>query len=93
MSYRLIETGTYPTTDLPVYHVFDADEYADVTCTPRPIGEVWAVGVRGVTGRYIPTGARWALAGSWEVSPLYAAGRYAEAARAMIAAYEARLTA
>ncbi len=90
MPYRLIETGTYPETGLPVYRVYDAEEYADVTCTPRHIGEVWATGTRGVLGAYIPTGARWALAGSWEESPVYPAGHYAEAARAMIAAYEAR---
>jgi hypothetical protein len=83
--YQLVQTGTYPGTDLPVYRVYDAEEYGDPTVrNPRPIGEVWAVGVPGVTGRHVPTGVRYQLANSSEESPLLPAGAYADAARAMI---------
>jgi hypothetical protein len=89
MSYLMTRAGDYPGTDLPTYQVWDAEEYNDTSRTPRPIGEVWAVGSRGVTGRYIPTGVRWQLSRSMAESPTYAAGAYAEACRAMIAAFEA----
>jgi hypothetical protein len=89
MSYQMQRAEDYPGTGLPVYQVFDAEEYADTSRRPRPIGEVWGVGSAGVTGRYIPTGVRWQLSGSLAESPTYPAGAYAEAARAMIAAFDA----
>jgi len=96
MAYQMIREEDYPTTGLPVYRVYDADEYQDVTVErPRPIGEVWGTGVKGVTGRFILTGFRYGLAGE---GPLAQAERadatepfrsYADAARAMIAEFEA----
>lgn len=88
MPYQLVRDGDYPDTDLPNYAVYDADEYQDTTRIPRPIGYVWAIGTRGVTGRHIPTGTRYALAGSWDVSPVLPVAAYGDAARALIAAYE-----
>jgi len=91
MAYQLVHDGNYPGTDLPVYKVFDADEYNDTSVKyPRPVGEVWGVGVKGVTGKFIPTGVRWEIAGHMTLddSNLLPAGAYADAARAMIAAYE-----
>lgn len=89
MAYELVHDGNYPGTDLPVFKVFDADEYNNPTVRhPRPIGEVWGTGVAGVTGLSVPTGVRWQLSGSFAESPLHPAGDYAGAARAMIAAYE-----
>lgn len=84
--YQMIADGNYPGTDLPVFKVFDADEYADVTRTPRPVGEVWAVGVKGVSGKFVPTGTRYALTGSWAESPVLPIGAYADAAREMVKA-------
>lgn len=90
MAYQLVRDGNYPGTDLPLFKVYDADEYQDPTVRyPRPIGEVWGTGVAGVSGRFVPTGTQWQLSGSWEVSPALPVGAYADAARAMIAAYEA----
>lgn len=89
MAYELVRDGNYPGTDLPAYKVFDADEYSSPAVRhPRPVGEVWGTGVRGVSGPFVPTGVRWQLSGSWDESPVYPAGAYADAARAMIAAYE-----
>jgi hypothetical protein len=89
MPYQMINDGNYPGTDLPVFKVFDADEYNDTEVRhPRPIGEVWSIGARGVTGRFVPTGVRWQLSGSFSESPVLPAGAYADAARVMIAAYE-----
>jgi hypothetical protein len=89
MPYQMIREEDYPATGLPVYRVYDADEYQDATIArPRPVGEVWGTGVRGVTGQFIPTGVRWQLSRSFEESPLYPAGAYAEAARAMVTAHE-----
>jgi hypothetical protein len=95
MAYQVIREEDYPTTGLPVFRVYDADEYQDVTVAhPRPVGEVWGVGVRGVTGKFVLTGFRYGLAGE---GPLAQAERadatepfpsYAEAARAVIAAHE-----
>jgi hypothetical protein len=94
MAYEVIRDGNYPGTDLPVFKVFDADEYNDASVKhPRPIGEVWSTGEPGVTGQSVPTGVRWQLSGSFDVSPLYPVGAYGEAARAMIAAYEENLLA
>jgi hypothetical protein len=91
MPYQLVQDGTYPGTDLPVFKVYDADEYQDPAVRdPRAIGEVWGTGVRGVTGQFVPAGVRWQISGTWEASPLYPAGAYADAARAMVAAYEGR---
>lgn len=90
MAYQMIQDGEYPGTGLPVYKVYNADEYQDTSiASPRPIGEVWGVGVRGVTGQFIPTGVRFQLSGSWEESPVLPAGAYGDAARAMIRKYEA----
>lgn len=89
MAYQLIRDGDYPGTDLPVFKVFDADEYNDPAVKqPRPIGEVWGTGVRGVSGHFIPTAVRWQLSGSFAESPEHPAGAYADAARAMIVVYE-----
>lgn len=91
MAYQMVRDGDYEGTDLPVFKVFDADEYNDVTVKhPRPVGEVWGVGVKGVTGKFVPTGTRWEIAGRMTLddSNLLPAGAYADAARAMIAAYE-----
>lgn len=89
MAYQLVRDGDYPGSGLPVFKVFDAEEYNDTSVQhPRPIGEVWGTGVKGVTGRFIPTGVRWQLVGSFEESPVLPAGAYADAARAMIAKYE-----
>lgn len=89
MPYETVRDGNHPGTGLPLFKVYDADEYQDVTVRyPRPVGEVWGVGVRGVTGRCVPTGVRWQLSGSWEESPLYPVAAYGTAARAMIAAHE-----
>jgi hypothetical protein len=95
MPYQMIAAGEYPGTGLPRFQVFDADEYQDVTVKhPQPVGEVWGVGVRGVTGRFVLTGFRWGLTGE---GPLAQAERAdatepfpscAEAARAMVAAHE-----
>jgi hypothetical protein len=86
MPYQLVRDDDYPGTGLPVYKVFDADEYQDVTVKhPRAIGEVWSVGVEGVCGKFIPTGVRFQLSGSYAESPVFPAGAYADAARAMIA--------
>jgi len=90
MTYQMVRDGNYPGTDLPVFKVYDADEYQDTSVKyPRPIGEVWSVGVKGVVVGNVPTGVRWALAGSSEVSELYPAGAYSDASRDMIKAYEA----
>lgn len=87
MPYRIIPAGTYPVTDLPTYDIYDADEYEDKTIRrPRPIGSVWGVGVKGVTGKYLPTGYRWSLAGAWESTEV--PGGYVTAAKELIAAYE-----
>jgi hypothetical protein len=95
MPYQMMSSGTYPGTDLPAFQVFDAEEYNDTSKRPQPIGEVWGVGVKGVTGRFILTGFRWGLAGEDMLAqarradatePLASSG---DAARAMIAAYEA----
>jgi hypothetical protein len=85
MAYQLVRDGDYPGTDLPVFKVYDAEDV-----TAPAIGEVWAVGVKGVTGRHIPTGVRWQLAGTGMLgaSEPMPAGAYADAARAMIAALE-----
>jgi hypothetical protein len=98
MAYQMIREEDYPTTGLPVYRVYDADEYQDVTVKrPLPVGEVWGVGVKGVTGRFVLTGFRYGLAGE---GPVAQAGRAdatgpfsscADAARAMIAEFEARM--
>jgi hypothetical protein len=91
MAYQLVQDGNYPGTDLPLYKVFDADEYNDPTVKyPHPIGDVWGVGVRGVAGKFVPTGVRWEINGSLTLddSNLLPAGAYADAARAMIRAYE-----
>ena len=91
MAYQMINDGNYPGTSLPVFKVYDADEYNDASVKhPRPIGEVWGVGVKGVTGRFVPTDVRWEIAGRMTLndSNLLPAGAYADAARAMIAAYE-----
>ena len=91
MSYQLVRAGSYPGTDLPVFKVYDADEYEDATIKhPRPIGEVWGVGVPGVAVQSLATGVRWQLAGSWDESPVYPVAAYGEAARAMIAKFEGR---
>jgi len=91
MAYQLARQGNYPGTDLPVFKVFDAEEYNDITiANPRSIGEVWAIGVQGVSGRWLPTGTRWQLNGSYEESPVLPIGAYAEAARQMIAKYEGK---
>lgn len=86
MAYELVRDGDYPGTDLPVFKVFPADD-------PKApaIGEVWGVGTKGVTGRFVPTGVRWQLsrAAMTDTSPLYPAGAYAAAARDMIKKYEA----
>ncbi len=90
MAYQLVRDGEYPGTGLPVFKVYDADEYNDASIArPRHIGEVWGVGVKGVTGQFIPTGVRWQLVGSFAESPEYPAAAYGNAARAMIKAYEA----
>jgi len=83
MAYELVRDGDYPGTDLPVYKVYPAGDPK-----ARAIGEVWETGVRGVSGRFIPTGTRFQLSGSWEEAPVLPAGAYADAARAMIALYE-----
>jgi len=91
MPYLLISDGESPVTGLPVFKVYDADEYEDASVRrPRPIGEVWGVGVRGVTGDFILTGCRWEIAGQMTLddSNLLPAGAYADTARAMIKAYE-----
>jgi hypothetical protein len=83
--FQMVLDGTYPGTDLPVYKVYFADEYQDVTVRfPRSIGEVWAVGFKGVTGKYIADGVRYQLNGSYNESPLFPIGAFAAAARAMI---------
>jgi len=85
--FQLAREGDYPGTGLPVYKVYDAEEYNDTSVRrPRVFGEVWGVGVRGVTGKFIPTGVRYQLAGSWDASPVFPVGAYAAAARAMIEA-------
>jgi hypothetical protein len=95
MPYQLIEWDTYPTTGLPIYRVYDADEYQDPAIAhPRPIGEAWGVGVRGVTGRYLQTGVRWQLAGAGLVEGTLidewaGPSTWSKAAHAIIAAYEA----
>lgn len=91
MAYQLVRDGDYEDTGLPVFKVFDADEYNDLSVkNPRPVGEVWGTGVPGVTGKFVPTGVRWEIAGRMTLddSNLLPAGAYADAARAMIAAYE-----
>jgi hypothetical protein len=91
MAYQMVHDGNYPGTDLPVFKVFDADEYNDTSVKyPRLVGDVWGVGVKGVTGKFIPTGVRWEIAGRMTLddSNLLPAGAYGDAARAMIAAYE-----
>ena len=90
MPYQMVRCGEYPGTNLPLFRVFDAEEYNDASVkNPQAIGEVWSTGVRGVLDTFVPTGVRWQLYGSWDESPLYPAGAHGEAARAMIAAYEA----
>jgi hypothetical protein len=84
--FQLVRDGDYPGTGLPLYKVYDAAEYGDATVRrPRPLGEVWAVGVPGVTGKYVPTGVRFQRSGSWQESPVLPAGAFGDAARAMIA--------
>src|ERR1700685_1194986 len=57
MAFQRVRDGEYPGTTLPVFKVYDADEYNDVSVrNPRPVGEVWGVGVKGVTGEWISTG-------------------------------------
>lgn len=91
MPFQLVREGVYPGTDLPFYRVYDADEYQDVTVKhPRAIGEVWGVGIVGVTGRFIPTGVRYSLTGSEVSSSVFGPGQYAVAARVMIARHELR---
>lgn len=95
MPYQIIHEDYYPGTGLPVYRVYDADEYQDTTVKRlRPVGEVWGVGVKGVTGKFILTGFRYGLSGE---GPLVQAERadatepfpsYGDAARAMIAEFE-----
>lgn len=95
MPYQMIREGDHSATGLPVFRVYDAQEYQDVTVErPRPVGEVWGTGVAGVTGRHALTGFRWGLSGE---PALTQAGRadttepypsWQDAARAMIAAYE-----
>jgi hypothetical protein len=91
MPYRLVQDATYPGTNLPVWHVYDADSYDKPGSCPRPIGEVWATGVRGVTGTWIPTGCKWQLAGTGMLSASeeYPAHALSRAARDMIARYVA----
>jgi hypothetical protein len=82
----MIHEDTYPGTGLPVFRVYDAEEYQDTTVRhPRPVGEIWGIGVRGVTGRFVPTGVRWQITGSSESALIPVAGAYARAAQAMIA--------
>lgn len=84
MAYELVLDGEYPGTGLPVYKVYPAGDPK-----ARAIGEVWGVGVKGVTGLFVPTGVRFQLSGSYDESPVLPAGAYARAARAMIALHEA----
>lgn len=92
MPYQMVRDADYPGTGLPVYKVYDAEDYDNpMVQHPRPIGEVWGTGVAGVVpGKFIPTGVRWDLAGHMTLddSNLLPAGAYADAARAMVAAYE-----
>lgn len=89
--FQMAEYGTYNGTDLPIYRVFDAKEYNDPTIRrPFYIGEVWGVGVKGVSGKWVPTGVRWQLTGSDDECELLPAGAYAKAARMMIEAYSAK---
>lgn len=83
--YELVRHGDYPGTDLPNYGVYPAND-------PKApfIGEVWAIGVKGVTGQWIPTGVRYQLNGDYTESPVFAAGNYAGAAREMISKYEGK---
>lgn len=81
--YQLLRIGDYPETDLPLFGVFPADDPQS-----HYIGEVWSVGVKGVTAKWIPTGVRYQLNGDYTESPLFGVGCHAEAARAMIAKYE-----
>jgi hypothetical protein len=84
--FQLVRDGDHPGTGLPLYKVYDAAEYGNPAVSrPRPLGEVWAVGVPGVTGRPVPAGVRFQRSGSWQESPLLPAGAYGDAARAMIA--------
>jgi hypothetical protein len=95
MTYQLARTGDYPGTGLPLFEVFDADEYNDPTVRrPRAVGEVWGVGVRGVTGKFVLTGFRYGLAGEGALAQAERADgtepfpSCADAARAMIAELE-----
>jgi hypothetical protein len=91
--FQLVRDGDYPGTGLPVFKVYDAEEYNDPGVRyPRPVGEVWGVGVRGVTGKFVPTGVRYQLAGSEAESPVFPVGAYGTAARAMLMADEADYT-
>jgi hypothetical protein len=88
--YQLVHDGNYPGTTLPVFKVYDALDYNDITIKyPRPVGEVWGVGVKGVTGQWVPTGVRYQLSGSMaesmDESAVLPAGHYGDAARAMVA--------
>jgi hypothetical protein len=83
--YQLVRDGDYEDTGLPVYKVYDAAEYQDTSVRhPRSVGEVWGVGVKGVTEGFIPTGVRYQASGSYAESPVFPLGAYATAARAMI---------
>lgn len=91
MAYQMVLDGEYPETGLPVYKVYDADEYNDPSVIrPRAIGEVWGVGVKGAAAGFVPTGVRFQLSGTGDLSasPLFPAGAYAKAARAMIALHD-----
>jgi hypothetical protein len=93
MPYVIMRDADYPGTGLPVYKVYDAEEYNDVSRTPRPIGEVWLTGIKGVTGDYMPTGVRWQLAGTGMLSaseemPYTSIDAVSKAAREMIGQYE-----
>ena len=60
MAYQLLRIGDYPGTDLPLFGVFPAEDPKS-----HHIGEVWAVGVKGVAGKWIPTGVRYQLNGGF----------------------------
>lgn len=94
MPYQMIHEDDYPGSGFPIYRVYDAEEYQDASVrSPRPIGEVWGVGIRGVSGIWLQTGVRWQLAGTGMLDSVLiegaGAGVYGNAARVMIAEYEA----
>lgn len=97
MPFQMIAAGSYPGTGLPVFKVYDAEEYQDVSIKdPRPVGEVWGVGVKGVTERFILTGFRYGFSGEGPIAQAWRADATepfrssGDAARAMIAEYEAQ---